>query len=103
MISFVIARKERSEGRGNPLHAMGAYGECSSVSDSQWIATGYALAMTRWERNGGCAVRFQHDLCHCEGRAERETRQSTACNGRVRRVRFAHRLTVVRHGLKPSR
>ena len=47
----------------------------------------------------GCAVRFQHDLCHCEERAERRTRQSTACNGRVRRMRFAHWFTVDRHGL----
>ena len=43
----VIARRERSEGRGNPLHAMVAYGQCGSVHGSQWIATGYALAMTR--------------------------------------------------------
>jgi hypothetical protein len=37
---FVIARKERSEGRGNPLDAMDAFGECDSVPGSQWIATG---------------------------------------------------------------
>ena len=39
--NHVIARKERSEGRGNPLGAMGAYGQFGSVSDSQWIATGF--------------------------------------------------------------
>jgi hypothetical protein len=44
---FVIARKERSEGRGNPLDVMDAYGECGLLPGSQWIATGYALAMTR--------------------------------------------------------
>jgi hypothetical protein len=102
MISFVIARRERSEGRGNPLGAMGAYGECGSVHGSQWIATGYALAMTRWGVRqwtvGGLLA-----LCHCEERAERETRQSTGCNGRVRAMRFVHRLTVDRHGLSPSR
>ena len=37
----VIARKERSEGRGNPLHAMVAYRECGSLPSSQWIATGF--------------------------------------------------------------
>jgi hypothetical protein len=47
----------------------------------------------------GCAVRFQHDLCHCEERAKRGTRQSTVCNGRVRRMRFGSRFTVDRHGL----
>jgi hypothetical protein len=43
---FVIARKERSERRGNPLGAMVAYGECGTLPDSQWIATGCHLAMT---------------------------------------------------------
>ena len=47
----------------------------------------------------GCAVRFQHNLCHCEERTKQETWQSTACNGRVRAMRFASRLTVDRHGL----
>ena len=40
MISDVIARKERSEGRGNPLGAMEAHGVCGSIPGSQWIATG---------------------------------------------------------------
>ena len=52
MISFVIARKERSERRGNPLDALVAYGESWSLTDSQWIATGYALAMTRLWSDG---------------------------------------------------
>ena len=30
--NFVIARKERSEGRGNPLHAMEAYGQYGSFT-----------------------------------------------------------------------
>ncbi len=37
---LVIARSERSERRGNPLHAMVAYGESGSAPGSQWIATG---------------------------------------------------------------
>jgi hypothetical protein len=132
---------------------MNAFRQCVSLPSSQWIATGYALAMTRCamvrcvchceedrmddaaihrvsrdavvlpfrlldhsgspraftprdEKVGkewGCAVRFQHDLCHCEERAKRGTRQSTVCNGRVRTMRFASLLTVDRHGLTPSR
>jgi hypothetical protein len=39
MISYVIARKERSVRRGNPLDAMVAYGQCGSLTGSQWIAT----------------------------------------------------------------
>ena len=37
--------------------------------------------------------------CHCEEEAERGTRQSTACNGRIRTVRLGFRDTVDRHGL----
>jgi hypothetical protein len=36
-----------SEGRGNPLYAMGAYGQYGLLTGSQWIATSFALAMTR--------------------------------------------------------
>jgi hypothetical protein len=37
----VIARKERSEGRGNPLYAMNTFRQCVSLPSSQWIATGF--------------------------------------------------------------
>ena len=43
--------------RGNPLYAMGAYGQYGLLTGSQWIATGYALAMTKVLE---CRVRF-HD------------------------------------------
>ena len=36
-----------------------------TLPGAQWIATGYALAMTRCEVMQ-CAVRLQHALCHCE-------------------------------------
>jgi len=44
---IVIARRERSERRGNPLDAINVFGECGTITSSQWIATGFALAMTR--------------------------------------------------------
>ena len=62
----VIARKERSEGRGNPLYAMDAFEQCGSLPSSQWIATGFRPRDDKVGKEWGCAVRFQHDLCHCE-------------------------------------
>ena len=43
----VIARKERSERRGNPLYAIGTNVVCGTIPSSQWIATGFALAITK--------------------------------------------------------
>ena len=52
-----------------------------SLTGTQWIATGFALAMTRWwsdTRYKPVTTRF----CHCEERAERRTRQSIVSRGR---------------------
>ena len=44
---FVIARKERSERRGNPSCLAQRLRLVSLLAGSQWIATGFTLAMTR--------------------------------------------------------
>ena len=46
--TYVIARRTIVR-RGNPLHAIDAFRQNVSLSGSQWIATGCALAMTRIE------------------------------------------------------
>jgi len=38
-VLFVIARRERSEGRGNPSYLGGRERLVSSLTGSQWIAT----------------------------------------------------------------
>ena len=95
-----MSLRGKSEAKDAAIHCM------------QWSRTGnavrftahsespraFALAMTRWWGRMW-VVRLHRDLCHCEERAERGTRQSTVCNGRVRTMRFASLLTVDRHGL----
>ena len=41
----VIARSDERERRGNPSCLEGRVRQCGTFLDSQWIATGYALAM----------------------------------------------------------
>ncbi|MDC3335964.1 hypothetical protein OAV71_05595, partial [Opitutales bacterium] len=99
-INLVIARSEQSERRGNPMGVMEALGECCSLAGTQWIATGFALAMTRWwsdTRYKPVTTRF----CHCEERAERETRQSIVSWKTRTSCLFAYWFTVDRHGLRP--
>ena len=48
MISYVIARSERSEGRGNPLYAMVAVDFSFRSLAHSGSPRAYALAMTRW-------------------------------------------------------
>jgi hypothetical protein len=49
----VIARSDQREGRGNPSCPERRVRGCGSLPGSQWIATGYALAMTRRGRECG--------------------------------------------------
>ena len=94
----VIARRKRSEGRGNPLHAMGASGLCGSVFVTQWIATGFQPSRWQEYEEMKYAVRSQHAVCHCE-KDDSLTRQSIVSRGRFQTCLFAYGFTVDRHGL----
>jgi hypothetical protein len=47
VFKHVIARRERSDRRGNPSCLGKNGGVCGSLIEGQWIATGSALAMTK--------------------------------------------------------
>ena len=93
-----------------------ANGFVSSLTGSQWIATGYALAMTRWGKDAlamtrsgedavcgeECSVRVDnhtHFLSLRGGRAS-DRRGNPSCLERMRSTcLFAYWITVDRHGL----
>ena len=93
-MQFVIARKTTVL-RCNPLHAMEATDKCGSLSETQWIATGYALAMTKCGVNL-CTVREQHTMSL---RGENEV--SDAAIHRVSRTRSDLSLRLRVHSGSP--
>ena len=99
---FVIARRERSEGRGNP----------SCLEERGWVCL-FAYWFTvdrhglrpRDDKSEGewgmiWAVRLQHTVCHCE-EDDSPTRQSTACNGGDRVLQYARGSQSIATGLRP--
>ena len=77
------------------------YGGCGSLTGSQWIATGYALAMTTRYLRQTKVLRYT-TLVSLRGGSVSEGRGNPSClEGRVRRVRFVYWFTVDRHGLRP--
>jgi hypothetical protein len=99
----VIARSDQREGRGNPSCLKIRVRGCGSLIGSQWIATGYTLAMTKAR-----VVKIRESdrsprQCHCEERPTGGTRQSIVSRRTRTAMRFVYRFTVDRHGLTPSR
>ena len=71
-----------------------------TLPGAQWIATGYALAMTRCEVMQ-CAVRLQHALVIAR-RERSERRGNSSClGGDDPGSLYASWSTVDRHGLRP--
>jgi hypothetical protein len=94
----VIARSDQREGRGNPSCPEGRVPRVGcSLTGSQWIATGYALAMTIRKSallHGSVIARSD----------QREGRGNPSClERRVRGCCPLNWFTVDRHGLTPSR
>jgi hypothetical protein len=92
-----VSLRGATNGRDAAIHRVSkyAYGECGSVTGSQWIATPFRLAMTRREDalpHGSVIARSERS----EGRGN-----PSCLEGRVRGMRFAYWFTVDRHGLRP--
>ena len=77
-----------------------ANGFVYSLAGSQWIATG----LRPRDDKVGSDTRYKPvttRFCHCEERAERETRQSIVSWKTRTSCLFAYWFTVDRHGLRP--
>ena len=84
----VIARSDQREGRGNPSCLKIRVRGCGSLIGSQWIATGYTLAMTKAR-----VVKIRESdrsprQCHCEERPTGGTRQSIVSRNTRTAMRF---------------
>ena len=79
---------------------MDAHGQCGTITGSQWIATGYALAMTGWGKESSVRFEYRTNTFVIARRERSERRGNPSCLGGDDPVSlFVYCNTVDRHRL----